>query len=127
VSESEQTVTLEVEVECPRATDQQLQMYEEMADLFAARFETFVSKNLDYGSSFLTAGEVDAVYDGGPFEDAQHANFYKLFTRCQDKEQRFYNMVFGDGQDHVGEKIAETTGDNMVYWAIITWLLEYHE
>lgn len=121
------TVTLEVEVACPRATDQQLQMYEEMADLFATRFETFVSKNLDYDSSFLTAGEVDAVYGGGPFEDAQHANLYKLFTRIQDKDQRFYSLVFGNGENLVGEKPAETAGDAGVYWFMVEWLLRYNE
>lgn len=127
MSESEQTVTLEVEVPAPGATDQQLQMYEEMADLFATRFETFVSKNLDYDSSFLTAGQVDAVYGGGPFEDAQHANLYKLFTRIQDKDQRFYSLVFGNGENLVGEKPAETAGDAGVYWFMVEWLLRHGE
>lgn len=124
---SEQTVTLEIEVPTPGATEQQFSMYEEMADLFAERFRIFVQKNLDYDSSFLTAGEVDAIYGGGPFDDAEHANLYKLFTRIQDKNQRFYSLVFGGGEDLVGEKPAETAGDAMVYWAMVTWLLEYHE
>lgn len=127
MSESEQTVTLELELEVPGATDEQLSMYREMAELFEERFALFVEKNLDYDSSFLTAGEVDAIYGGGPFENAQHANLYKLFTRIQDKDQRFYSLVFGSGEDLVGEKPAETAGDAGVYWFMVEWLLRYND
>lgn len=121
-----QTVTLELELEVPGATGEQLSMYQEMAELFEERFALFVEKNLDYDSSFLTAGEVDAIYGGGPFENAQHANLYKLFTRIQDKDQRFYSLVFGSGEDLVGEKPAETAGDAGVYWFMVEWLLRYN-
>lgn len=124
---TEQTVTLELELEVPGATDEQLSMYREMAELFEERFALFVEKNLDYDSSFLTAGEVDAIYGGGPFENAQHANLYKLFTRIQDKDQRFYSLVFGSGEDLVGEKPAETAGDAGVYWFMVEWLLRYND
>lgn len=124
---SEETVTLEVEVPAPGATEQQIQMYQQMAELFEERFETFVSKNLDYDSSFLTAGEVDAIYGGGPFDNATHANLYKLFTRIQDKDQRFYSLVFGDGENLVNEKPAETAGDAGVYWFMVEWLLRYND
>jgi len=127
MSEETETVTLEIEVPAPGATDDQLAMYREMADIFATRFETFVEKNLDYDSSFLTAGQVDAIYGGGPFEDATHANLYKLFTRIQDKDQRFYSLVFGSGENLVGEKPAETAGDAGVYWFMVEWLLRRGE
>ena len=122
-----QTVTLEVEVDAEGATRKQLEMYREMADLFESRFETFVSKNLDYGSSFLTAGQMDEILDtgGGPFDSAQEANLYKLFTRIQDKDQRFYNLVFSSGTDHVNETAAETAGDAGVYWFMVEWLLKH--
>jgi len=124
-----ETITLEVEVEVPGATEEQVEMYEEMAELFATRFETFVTKNLDYGSSFLTAGKVDDVLGGdqGPFDSAREANLYKLFTRIQDKDQRFYQQVFCGGDNLVGEAAAETAGDAGVYWFMVEWLLRYHE
>ena len=129
MSESAPTVTLEVEVPAPGASDQQLQMYEEMAALFADRFETFVSKNLDYDSSFLTAGQVEQALDSGdgPFDSEEEANLYKLFTRIQDKDQRFYSLVFGSSEDLVGEPAAETAGDAAVYWFMVNWLLEHEE
>lgn len=122
-------VRLELEVEAPGATDEQLEMYDEMAGIFAERFETFVQKNLDYGSSFLTAGEVDDVLDpgDGPFDTAREANLYKLFTRIQDKDQRFYNLVFANADDKVGEKPAETAGDAGVYWFMSEWLLRHRD
>jgi hypothetical protein len=119
------TVTLEIEVEVPGATEEQVAMYRDMADIFEQRFQTFVEKNLDYGSSFLTAGEVDMALGGGegPFDTMREANLYKLFTRIQDKNQRFYQQAFCGGDNLVGEDLAETAGDAMVYWAMVNWLV----
>jgi len=127
VTESEPTVTLEVEVPVQGASDEQLQMYQEMAALFEDRFETFISKNLDYDSSFLTAGKVEQALDSGdgPFDSKLEANLYKLFTRIQDKDQRFYSLAFTGNEDRVGESAAETAGDAAVYWFMVNWLLEY--
>lgn len=118
----------EVEIEYTEpeaATQEQRQMYSEMASLFAEAFGTFMQKNVDYGSSFLTAGQVEQALDqgDGPFDSVQESNLYKLFTRIQDKDQRFYNLVFGGGEDHVGEAAAETAQDAAVYWFMVTWLL----
>lgn len=123
------TVSLNAEVDITGASDQQRRIYEQMADIFERRFELFVEKNLDYNSSFLTAGEVEQTLDSGdgPFDSEQEANLYKLFTRSQDKQQRFYQQAFCNGKDRVGEKISETSGDNMVYWAMITWLVENYK
>jgi hypothetical protein len=123
------TVTLSMEVEAPGASEQQLEMYQEMAALFEDRFETFISKNLDYDSSFLTAGKVEQALDSGdgPFDSERQSNLYKLFTRIQDKDQRFYSLVFGSGEDLVDEPAAETAGDAAVYWFMVNWLLEHHE
>lgn len=120
------TITLETEVEVRGATDEQVEMYREMAALFEQRFALFVEKNLDYGSSFLSAGNIDMELSNGngPFNDAKQANLYKLFTRIQDKNQRFYQQSFCGGEDHVGEAAAETAGDAAVYWFMVNWLLE---
>jgi hypothetical protein len=120
------TVTLEVEVDISGATEQQAEMYQEMADIFGSRFELFVQKNLDYDSSFLSAGKVEQALDsgGGPFDSVEEANLYKLFTRIQDKDQRFYSLAFTDNEDRVGEAAAETAGDAAVYWFMVQWLLE---
>lgn len=126
-----QTVTFEASVDVSGATEEQVEMYEQMASLFGERFETFVTKNLDYGSSFLTAGQVDQALGGKhpekPFDSAEEANLYKLFTRIQDKDQRFYQQAFCNGQNHVEESVAETAGDAGVYWFMVEWLLRYHE
>jgi len=122
------SVTLHAEVDTSTASEKQVEMYEQMADIFTERFETFVSKNLDYGSSFLTAGAIDQELSGehdGPFENAQTANLYKLFTRIQDKNQRFYQQAFCGGQDRVGEGVAETAGDAGVYWLMVEWLVTH--
>lgn len=119
-------VSLSITVDAPGASGQQLEMYDEMAALFEDRFETFVSKNLDYDSSFLTAGKVEQALDSGdgPFDNEREANLYKLFTRIQDKDQRFYSLVFGSGEDLVDESAAETAGDAAVYWFMVNWLLQ---
>jgi len=121
------TVTLEVEVDAEGATDEQLAMYQQMADIFGERFETFVEKNLDYDSSFLSAGKVDQVLDSGdgPFDSEFQANLYKVFTRIQDKDQRFYSLAFCNNDDRVGESAAETAGDAGVYWFMVEWMLRY--
>lgn len=121
------TVTLEAEVPAPNASESQLSMYRQMADIFADRFETFVSKNLDYDSSFLTAGQMDMVLSNGdgPFDSTRQANLYKLFTRIQDKDQRFYSLTFNNGDNLVDETAAETAGDAGVYWFMVNWLLEH--
>jgi hypothetical protein len=125
---SEDTVTLEVEVDISGASPEQAEMYEEMAELFGDRFELFVEKNLDYDSSFVSAGEIEQALDsgGGPFDSVQQSNLYKLFTRIQDKDQRFYSLAFTNNEDRVGETAAETAGDAGVYWFMIEWLLRYN-
>jgi S-adenosylmethionine:diacylglycerol 3-amino-3-carboxypropyl transferase len=104
---------------------EQREMYEQMAAIFADNFETFVQKNLDYDSSFVSAGEVDQVFDSGdgPFDSAVDANLYKVFTRIQDKDQRFYSQVFCNNDDRVGESALETATDAAVYWFMVAWLL----
>jgi hypothetical protein len=123
------TVTLSTGVDITGASDEQQAMYEEMATLFEERFALFVNKNLDYDSSFKTAGKVEKALDNGsgPFDSVEEVNLYKLFTRIQDKDQRFYSLAFTDNEDRVGEKAAETAADAMVYWAMVTWLLEYND
>jgi hypothetical protein len=120
------TVTLEVEVDVSGASEQQVEMYREMADIFGDRFALFVEKNIDYDSSFLSAGKVEQALDsgGGPFDSEREANLYKLFTRIQDKDQRFYSLAFTDNEDRVGETAAETAGDAGVYWFMVQWLIE---
>lgn len=121
-----ETITLEVEVDVSEVSVHQRSIYEEMADIFERRFKLFIQKNLDYSSSFLTAGEIEQTLDngGGPFNSANEANLYKLFTRIQDKNQRFYSLVFGNNTDRVGESAAETAGDAAVYWFMVQWLIE---
>lgn len=123
------TINLSAEVDVEGASGQQVAMYQEMADIFAERFKLFVKKNLDYDSSFLTAGVVEQALDngGGPFDNSKEANLYKLFTRIQDKDQRFYSLAFTGNEDRVGEAAAETAGDAAVYWFMVQWLLEYHD
>jgi len=119
---------LVADIDSDQMSDQQREMYEQMADIFEKRFETFVQKNLDYGSSFLTAGEVDQALSGehgGPFATQTEANLYKLFTRIQDKDQRFYQQTFCGGQDLVDEGTAETAGDAGVYWLMVEWLIRH--
>lgn len=103
------------------ATDEQKEMYDEMASLYEQNFKTFVRKNMDYGSSFLTSGEIDMVY-GDVWENSRQANLYKTFTRIQDKNQRFYNLAFDGGSDHVGEDLQEVALDAANYWMMIAWL-----
>lgn len=119
------TIRLQSEVVVHGATPEQLEMYHQMAKLFEDRFALFVEKNMDYGSSFLTAGNIDMeLSDGsGPFNDATEANLYKLFTRLQDKNQRFYQQVFCGGDNNVGESASETAGDAAVYWFMVNWLI----
>ena len=125
----ERTTTLHAEVDIAGASDQQRRIYEQMADIFERRFELFVEKNLDYNSSFLTAGEVEQTLDSGngPFDTEQEANLYKLFTRTQDKQQRFYSQTFEGDKDRVGESAAETAGDAAVYWFMVQWLIENND
>lgn len=119
--------TFELEADTTGASDEQLDMYEQMANLFAEQFEEFVNKNLDYDSSFLSAGEVDQILDSGegPFEGAKEANLYKVFTRIQDKDQRFYSQTFCGNEDRVGEDEVETATDAATYWFMIAWLLRH--
>jgi hypothetical protein len=122
-------VSLDTTVDAAGASDEQIAMYAQMADLFEDAFTTFVQKNLDYDSSFQSAGEIDQVLDSGhgPFDSAEAANLYKVFTRIQDKDQRFYSLVFCNTDDHVGESAADTAMDAAVYWLMIAWLLQYND
>lgn len=120
---------LVAEIDTEQVSEEQKEMYEEMADIFAERFALFVQKNLDYDSSFLSAGKVEQELDNGdgPFDTAVEANLYKLFTRIQDKDQRFYSLAFTHNDDRVGESAAETAGDAAVYWFMVQWLIEQSE
>lgn len=124
-----QSVGVHIDVDISGASEEQSEMYREMATIFEDRFALFVEKNLDYDSSFLSAGKVEQVLDSGdgPFDTAKEANLYKLFTRIQDKDQRFYSLAFTGNEDRVGEGAAETAGDAAVYWFMIQWLLQYNE
>lgn len=121
------SVTVDFVVGEDEVPEDRLGMYRQMADLFADGLQTFIEKNIDYGSSFQTAGQVDEILDTGegPFEDAQEANAYKVFTRIQDKDQRFYNLVFCAADPHVDEAAAETAMDAAVYWFMMAWLLQH--
>jgi len=118
---------LVAEMDTDAATDEQIEMYEQMAAIFEDCFETFVQKNLDYNSSFLSAGKVDTIFDNGegPFDSAYDANLYKVFTRIQDKDQRFYSQAFCNNDDRVGEDVAETASDAATYWMMLVWMLMY--
>lgn len=120
---------LVAEIDKDQMSEEQREMYEQMARIFEERFETFVQKNLDYDSSFLSAGEVEQALDSGdgPFDSAFDANLYKVFTRIQDKDQRFYSLAFANNADHVGEDASETAGDAGVYWFMVEWMLRYHQ
>lgn len=122
-------VTLTTTVDAEGASDEQLEMYREMATLFAEGFELFVKKNIDYDSSFLSAGKVDQILDNGdgPFDSEFEANLFKLFTRIQDKNQRFYSLAFCNNDDTVGEQMSETAADAAVYWFMVAWMLHYAE
>jgi len=125
--EDDETLTLSVEVDISGATQEQGEMYAEMASIFGNRYALFINKNLDYDSSFLSAGKVEQALDsgGGPFDSAHESNLYKLFTRIQDKDQRFYSLAFTGNEDRVGESAAETAGDAGVYWFMVQWLIEH--
>jgi hypothetical protein len=126
IQQSDGDVILSTGVDAEGASGNQLAMYNQMAKIFEDRFELFVQKNLDYDSSFLSAGKVEQALDNGdgPFDSVEEANLYKLFTRIQDKNQRFYSLAFTDNEDRVGEAAAETAGDAAVYWFMVQWLLE---
>lgn len=127
--DEEETLTLSVEVDVSDASLEQGKMYADIAEIFGSRYELFVNKNLDYDSSFLSAGKVEQALDNGdgPFNSAREANLYKLFTRIQDKDQRFYSLAFTGNEDRVGESAAETAGDAGVYWFMVQWLIEHGE
>jgi len=119
VKQAEGDITLSAGVDAAGATAEQREMYREIADIFERRFELFVQKNLDYDSSFLSAGKVEQALDsgGGPFDTVEEANLYKLFTRIQDKDQRFYSLAFTDNEYRVGEAAAETAGDAAIWYS----------
>jgi len=57
------TISLDIDVDAEGASDDQLEMYEEMAEIFEDRFALFIEKNLDYDSSFLSAGKVEQALE----------------------------------------------------------------
>ena len=99
-------------------------MYRDMAAIYEDQYSLFVEKNMDYGSSFETGGEVEQLLGDGPFDDAETANLYKLFTRIGDKRQRFFTQAFCDGDNNVNESLHETARDAMVYWSIVAYLTQ---
>lgn len=125
VEDTDDAVALDCLVNVSDATDEQKQMYRQLASIYEDQFKTVVQKNMDYSSSFLQGGVRDANRDGGPFDEPLLANLYKLWTRNDDKGDRFYEQVFGGGNYFVGENVSETSGDAMNYWALTTWMLLY--
>jgi hypothetical protein len=117
-------VVMNTSIDVSDATEEERALYEQMAEIYEQQFRTFVEKNMDYSSSFLTSGKVEQQYDGGPFDSALHANLYGVWKRQQDKDQRFYERAF-NGTDTVDEPLTETTADAMNYWAILTWLARH--
>lgn len=121
----ENTVELHTAVDVHGASAEQKEMYRTMSEMFERQFRTFVEKNMDYGSSFETAGQVDQLLGEGPFDSALEANLYKLFTRMQDKQQRLYQLSFCENERHVdGESNRDTAKDLMNYAAMFAYLLE---
>lgn len=127
VQQSDGDIILSTGVDADGANAEQREMYWEMADIFADQFAEFVQKNLDYDSSFQSAGKVDQILDNGdgPFDTVSDANLYKVFTRIQDKNQRFYSMAFCDNEDRVGEDLVETATDAATYWFMIAWMVKH--
>jgi hypothetical protein len=127
LSMDRECVTLDATVDVSGTDVETQQVIREMARIFEQQFETFVARNLDYGSSFLRTGESVEQYDGGPFTDAKRANLYGLFTRTGDKRNRFYHQVFADGVNASDESVAETAMDAATYWTLVAWVVQHYQ
>lgn len=118
----ERVVTVDTEVSVEDATDDQRQMYGQMASMVEDNFETFVSKNQDYGNSALTT-DVGLTEDG-PFDSELQSNANGLLVRLSDKQQRLENLLLSMNEDSVGESAVETALDGANYYLMLAWLID---
>lgn len=125
-TEDKRTVSLSTTVDVTDVGAEQIRLFEQFASLYEELFETFVEKNLGYGSSFRHIGTHLAERDGGPFDDPTRAALYAQFTQTGHKRERFHSLVFGDGQDQVKEDPEDTCLDAANYWLFSAYLIRNH-
>ena len=96
---------------------------ENVTKLFDKKKELFIAKNKDYSCSYLKAGTIlDFIMDGEHvhLKTAEDHTAYQLLIRKLDKIIRYTTLRFGEGSDSVGEKLAETMGDDGVYGLMLS-------
>lgn len=122
---TESQVMVGASVDVSEASEQQKRMYLTMAEMVESNYKVFVNKNLDYSSSFLVGGQKDALHDGGPFDTPREANLYQTYTRIQDKDNRFYNLVFNDHDRQVNdEDVIDVCLDAANYYLMLALILK---
>lgn len=122
---SNASVALATAVDVTEASDEQHQMYQDMARMVEDNYETFVNKNMSYGNSFLNT-EV-GLNEGGPFDSQLESNANGLMVRMTDKMTRLENILLTDSEDRVGEKAVETALDLANYSTMLAYLCQQNE
>lgn len=92
---------------------------EAVCEMFDLHKQVFIDKNHDYAFAYILAGKMMEIMSQGKpvvLTTAEDHIAYQLLTRKMDKLLRFFNLRFNTkNQKVVGEKKADTMGDDAVY------------
>jgi hypothetical protein len=91
---------------------------EKIKKLFEDRKELFVSKNQNYGNSWVKTGEILSLIfkeNGIHLKTREDFIGFGVIVRMLDKYVRYCNLKYAGEEDKVGESICDTVGDLGVY------------
>jgi len=103
------------------------QQIEKVKKLFEDKKDLFIDKNSNYGCSYIKSGElIHLILEGKELnlKTPEDHIAYQIIVRKLDKLIRFITLRFTSETDKVGEKCAETMGDDGVYSLMLSALMD---
>lgn len=90
------------------------EIQQRVVEEYAGNIETFIRKNIDYGSSFATGPKIESLLKYGEVRDGEIPKLAakQIFVRgFLDKLSRFYSLYLEDNEATVDESVMDTLLD----------------
>ena len=116
-------VTMEVTMDIRDMEPKEKEAICTLARQYEDSFQEIVSKNRDYGFSFLKTGKELADMPATPIDSVVRTQTYGLLTRIGDKRQRLVENVFGGGDASVSDGPEITARESSNYYQFVSFVL----
>lgn len=112
-SEGLEGLSVSIDVELPDDVEPS-EVQQQVVTEYGLNIETFIRKNLDYGSSFSNGPKIESILKYGEVREEEIGRLMakQIFVRgFLDKISRFYNLYVEDEDATVDESVMDTVLD----------------